>query len=80
MRPPEEFYCTGCGSTDMTSEAYCYWDNVTQSYADFEVVDEGNDWCEACSSHRTGDFRPITDLKTLAQIAIKREEANEARA
>ena len=78
MTQPEEFYCTGCGSTDMTAEAYCLWDNVTQSYAGFKVVDEGNDWCEACSSHRTGYFRPITDIKTLAQIAIKKSERKTA--
>ena len=78
MTQPEEFYCTGCGSTDITREAICYWDNVTQSYADFEVVPEGYDWCGACSSHGRCDFRPITDVKTLAQIAIQKSERKTA--
>jgi hypothetical protein len=78
MTQPEEVYCTGCGSTDITCEAICYWDNVTQSYADFQVSDEGNDWCGACSSRGRCDFRPITDVKTLAQIAIVKSERKTA--
>ena len=78
MIPPHEYYCTGCGSTDMTSEAYCQWDNVTQGYADFQVSDEGRDWCTECEDQSTGAFRAITDVKTLAQIAIGKSERKTA--
>jgi hypothetical protein len=78
MTQPEEYYCTSCGSTDVIAEADCYWDNVTQKWAGFEVVYEGSDWCEACSSQRTGAFRPISDIKTLAQIAIVKSERRTA--
>ena len=79
-QPPEEFYCTDCGGTDITAEAYCYWDNVEQNWAYYEVVAEGYDYCVDCEDQRTGAFRPITDVKTLAQIAIKKEEADAATA
>jgi len=78
-QPPEEYYCTDCGGTNITVEAYCYWDNVTQTFAHFEAADEGWDNCTDCG-HDGADFRPITDVKTLAQIAINREEANAATA
>ena len=78
--PPEEFYCTTCGGTDIQAEAYCYWDVAAQTWAYYEVVDEGFDFCADCEEQTAGSFRPITDVKTLAQIAIKKEEANEARA
>ncbi len=77
MRPPEEYYCIACGGTNITVEAYCYWDNVKQDFADFETADAGWDNCADCG-HDGADFRPITDVKTLAQIAIKKEEANAA--
>lgn len=75
---PEEFYCTTCGGTDITVEAYCYWDTAEQKFAHFETVDEGYDYCTDCDEQTAGSFRPVTDVKTLAQIAIKKEEANEA--
>lgn len=80
MTQPEEFYCTDCGGTDITVEAYCYWDNVEQKFAHFETADEGYDYCADCEDQCRGDFRPITDVKTLAQIAIQKEEANAATA
>ena len=73
-RPPEEFYCTTCNGTDITAEAYCVWDSVEQKWAHYEVVEEGYDYCETCMDQTTGSFRPITDVKTLAQIAIKQNE------
>ena len=72
-QPPEEFYCTNCGGTDITVEALCYWDNVTQTFTNFEVVNEGYDYCADCEDRADVEFRPITDVKTLAQIAIIRE-------
>ena len=80
MTQPEKYCCTACGGTNITVEAYCVWDNVEQKFAHYEVVDEGYDYCVDCEDQRTGAFFPITDVKTLAQIAIKREEANEATA
>ena len=74
-QPPEEYCCTDCGGTDITVEAYCYWDNVKQDFADFEVAAEGWDYCADCEDRATAEFRPITNVKTLAQIAIKQEEA-----
>jgi hypothetical protein len=78
MTQPEEYYCTDCGGTDITVEAYCSWDNVEQKFAHFETADEGYDYCADCEDERKGAFRPITDVKTLAQIAIQKDEANEA--
>jgi hypothetical protein len=79
-QPPEEFYCTDCGGTDITvkTEAYCHWDNVEQKFVHFKTADEGYDYCTDCADQATGAFRPITDVKTLAQIAIKKDEANAA--
>jgi hypothetical protein len=70
----DEFYCTDCGGTDITVEAYCSWDNVEQKFAHFETADEGYDYCADCEDQRKGAFRPITDVKTLAQIAIAKSE------
>ena len=78
MRQPKEYYCVGCGSTDIIIEAHCYWDNVTQGYADFQLSDEGRDWCTECEDQSTGAFRAITDIKTLAQIAIVKSERKTA--
>ena len=75
--PPEEYCCTNCGGTDITVEAYCYWDSVAQMWVHDQVISEGYDHCMDCD-HERGEFRPITDVKTLAQIAINREEANAA--
>ena len=78
MMQPEEFYCTICGGTDITVEAYCFWDNVEQKFAHFEVADEGYNHCADCEDQACTDFRPITDVKTLAQIAIKKSERKAA--
>ena len=77
MTQPEEFYCTECGGTDISSEAWCAWDKFEQKFAHFDVADAGYDYCADCG-HDRAEFRPITDVKTLAQIAIRREEANAA--
>ena len=74
MTQPQELYCTDCGSTNVKSFADCEWDVVTQSFSYFDVHSD-DDYCADCEDRATGKFRPITDLKTLAQIAIKREEA-----
>tara|TARA_R110002072_G_scaffold190828_1_gene347732 strand:+ start:576 stop:824 length:249 start_codon:yes stop_codon:yes gene_type:complete len=80
-QPPEEYCCTDCGGTDITVEAYCNWDSVEQKFAHYETADEGYDYCADCEDRVRGRFRPITDVKTLAQIAIKKEDAaHEARA
>jgi hypothetical protein len=78
MTQPEEYYCTDCGGTDITVEAYCSWDNVEQKFAHFETADEGYDYCADCEDERKGAFRPITDVKTLAQIAIVKSERRTA--
>jgi len=70
----EEYYCTYCGGTEITAEACCYWDNVQQKFAHFEVADEGYDHCATCEDQAHGAFRPITDVKTLAQIAVERND------
>ena len=76
-QPPEEYYCTACGGTNIIAEAYCSWDSVAQMWVFDQVIDEGYDYCTDCEDS-AGEFRPITDVKTLAQIAIKKEEANAA--
>ena len=73
MTQPEELYCTDCGSTNILSEAYCSWDTIAQKYAYFEVTDEGWDSCADCG-HDAAMFRPVTDVKTLAQLAINKQE------
>jgi hypothetical protein len=73
---PEEFFCTDCGGTNIIAEATCYWDITTQKWAHFEVADEGWDNCADCG-HDGADFRTITDIKSLAQIAIKKQEATQ---
>ena len=78
MTQPKEYYCVGCGSTDITVEAYCDWDNVTQDWQYAGVVDEGYDYCADCEDQSTGAFRAITDVKTLAQIAIGKSERKTA--
>ena len=75
MTQPQEYYCESCGGTAITAEAHCYWDNVKQDFSYYDVADQGYDYCADCEDRTATEFRPITDLKTLAQIAIKREEA-----
>ena len=70
---PEGFYCTKCGSDEMIAEAFCYWDITTQKWAHFEAKEDGWDSCADCGNAQ-GEFRPITDVKTLAQIAISKQE------
>jgi hypothetical protein len=77
MTQPEEYYCTACGSTAVVSQAECKWDNVTQDFTGFYVADEGYDYCTECG-HDGAEFRPITDVKTLAQIAIIKSERKAA--
>lgn len=74
MTQPEEFYCTYCGGTDITAEAYCYWDNVQQKFARYHKTEEGYDHCATCEDQAQSAFRPITDVKTLAQIAINQND------
>ena len=78
MTQSEEYYCTSCGGTDIAIEAYCQWDVTTQDWAYLDLRDEALASCGDCYSETTA-FRPITDVKTLAQIAIKKEEANDSR-
>jgi hypothetical protein len=78
MTQPEEFYCPDCGGTDITAEASCSWDNAEQKWGYYEVKDDGYDYCMDCEDQRKGAFRPITDVKTLAQIAIVKSERRTA--
>ena len=78
MKPPEEYYCTNCGGTTVVTEAYCHWNPVNQCWELDTVMDGGYDYCNGCADETNGSFRPITDVKTLAQIDIKKEEANAA--
>ena len=70
---PEEFFCTECDGTDIIAEAYCSWDITTQKWAYYSVSDEGWDSCADCG-HDSSDYRPVTDIKSLAQIAINKQE------
>ena len=70
MRKPLENYCTKCGNTEIISEATCSWDVVTQDWTNYEVeLHDGNDECAVCYSKKC-EFRYVTDVKTLAKIAI----------
>jgi hypothetical protein len=70
---PGEYYCTDCGGTNIVAEASCSWDITTQKFSHFEVSDGGWDSCADCG-HDGADFRRITDVKSLAQIAINKQE------
>ena len=71
---PEEFFCTECDSTDINAEAFCYWDITIQKWSYYEVINDGYDYCNDCKEERIGGFRPITDVKSLARIAINKQE------
>ena len=78
MTQPKEYYCTACDGTDITVEAHCYWDNVEQKFAHFEIEYEDDHWCSDCEDRVEGRFRPIADVKTLAQVAIVKTERKTA--
>lgn len=76
MTTPYKLACSRCGSTEIESQAVCYWNEVTQSFSDFRVEDGGSDVCTDCGGYRA-EFLPVTDVKTLAQIAIMKQEATQ---
>ena len=67
---PDELYCKHCGGTDVISEGYVVWDAVTQKFDFDSACDEGTDYCTTCDGESNCYWREITDLKTLAKIAI----------
>ena len=68
---PKEFYCPTCGGTNITSDARCKWDVVEQKFVlDYASRDE-YDYCNDCNDQVDADFREVTDVKTLAMLAIR---------
>jgi len=66
----KEFYCTSCGGTDLTADAYCSckWNVEEQKFVLHSEHRSENDYCNDCSEHVHADFREVTDVKTLAKI------------
>ena len=72
---PEGFYCTTCGGTNIQVEAEAEWDAVRQEWHLCDITIGGSWFCYDCDGQCDADFRDITDLKTLARIAIHTEES-----
>ena len=70
--PTNEYACDQCGSTKVSVRAWFDWDIIKQEW----VRDYSSDttWCDDCGDDLPITARPITDLKTIAQIAIAREK------
>lgn len=64
---PKEFYCPDCGGTDLTVDGYCNWDVVEQEFV-LNSVRDSYDFCNDCDDQVYGDWREVTDVKTLAKI------------
>ena len=69
---PEEYYCERCDGTDITTSTHadCRWDVVKQDFVEFSLYDEGTDYCNTCKGESDCYWREVTDVKTLAKIAI----------
>ena len=67
---PEQIYCTECGSTDIVYDADCKWDVVKQDFVDFDPVGRSSQFCRICADEVFCEWREVTDVKTLAKIAI----------
>ena len=65
----KEFYCPDCGGTNLTVDAQCNWDVVEQEFVLDSFLD-GYDFCNDCAEQVNGDWREVTDVKTLAKLAI----------
>ena len=72
---PYEYYCLKCGGTDVSTDAVAYWNREEQKWdQDFRDYE----YCSDCEDECRTDQRPITDVKILAQIAIKNAERQTA--
>ena len=70
---PYEYYCTTCGGTKVGIDAFAYWNREEQKWdQDFRDYE----YCSDCEYDCRTDQRPITDVKILAQIAIKKQTYN----
>jgi len=70
---PKELYCPDCGGTDLTVDGYCNWDVVEQKFVLYGPSRDEYDFCEDCSVHVHSEWREVTDVKTLARLAIHKE-------
>ena len=64
----KDYYCTECGSTDVVHTMDCRWDVVKQDFVDFDLQERR--FCRTCEAGVYCDWMEVTDLKTLAKIAI----------
>jgi hypothetical protein len=72
---PYEYYCLTCGGTDVETDAFANWNRVEQKWEyDFRDYEH----CGDCEDDCNTDQRPITDVKILAQIAIKNADLQSA--
>ena len=73
---PIEYYCLRCGGTNVDSEAWVSWNRAEQKW---EIDDHRDyDHCHDCEDECSTADRPVTDVKILAQIAIKNAERQTA--
>lgn len=73
---PYEYYCLSCGGNNVDHEAYVNWNRVEQKWEIEDIRDY--EYCGNCQDECGTDQRPITDVKILAQIAIKNAEKQSA--
>ena len=74
---PYEYYCLTCGGTNVDHEVWVEW-NVAEQKWDVDDASCSYEHCQDCHDECRTDQRPITDVKLLAQIAIKNAERQTA--
>ena len=73
----QKWICTECGNDNVLSMANAEWSTEDQRWIIHEWVDRDDvDYCLDCGDYRTIDLVDVTDLKTIAQITIKKGAAN----
>lgn len=73
----QKWICTECGNDNVLSMANAEWSTEDQRWIIHEMVDRDDvDYCLDCGDYRTIDLVDVTDLKTIAQITIKKGAAN----
>ncbi len=72
-----KWICTECGSDNVQSMAHAEWSTEDQNWIISDLCEWDNvDYCLDCEDSRTIDLVDVTDLKTIAQITIKKGAAD----
>ena len=73
----QKWICTECGSDNVVSMAHAEWSTEDQRWILDDLCERPDvDYCSDCGDSRTIDLVDVTDLKTIAQITIKKGAAN----